>query len=95
MEKHFHKNTVSFRFYATFEADKENDYTQIGDKTTNTYKQNAVCNGYYIVSELDLVSKKGYYESPLGYDNVDWFADEVIKLEKNWLHILNTLKKVL
>ena len=24
-----------------------------GNKTTNIYKQNAVCNGYYIVSELN------------------------------------------
>ena len=27
------------------------------------------------------VLKSGYYESPLGYDNVDWFDNEVIKLE--------------
>ena len=30
---------------------------------------------------MDDVLKSGYYESPLGYDNVDWFVDEVIKLE--------------
>ena len=39
------------------------------------------------------VSEIGYYESPLGYDNVDWFVKEVIKLENNWLSILKTLKK--
>ena len=26
--------------------------------------------------------KSGYYESPLEDDNVDWFVDEVIKLEE-------------
>ena len=26
------------------------------------------------------VLKSGYYESHLGYDNVEWFVDEVIKL---------------
>ena len=25
--------------------------------------------------------KNGYYKSPLGYINVDWFVDELIKLE--------------
>ena len=30
---------------------------------------------------MDYVSKSGYYESPLGYNNVDWFVDEVIRLE--------------
>ena len=36
-----------------------------------------------MVSELDDGLKSGYHESPLGYDNVDWFVDEVKKLEKN------------
>ena len=45
MEKHIHKNTLYFRIDANFKADNENDYTQIDNKTTNTYKQNAVCNG--------------------------------------------------
>ena len=30
---------------------------------------------------MDDVLKSGYYESPLGYDDVDWYVDEVIKLE--------------
>ena len=54
----------------------------VGDKTTNIYKQNPVLNGYYIKSELENVLESGYYESPLGYDNVGWFVKEVIKLEK-------------
>ena len=28
------------------------------------------------------ILKGGYYESPLGYDKVDWFLNEVLKLEK-------------
>ena len=27
------------------------------------------------------VSESGYYESPLGYDNVDWYVTQVLKLE--------------
>ena len=53
----------------------------MGNKTTNIYKQNPILNGYEIVSELEDVLQSGYHKSPLGYDNVDWFVDEVIKLE--------------
>ena len=28
---------------------------------------------------MEDVLESGYYESPLGYDNVDWFVKEVIK----------------
>ena len=38
-------------------------------------------NGYRIVSEMEKVLKSGYYKSLLGYNNVEWFVDEVIKLE--------------
>ena len=38
-------------------------------------------NGYYIVSELEDVLKSEYHQSPLGYDHVDWFVNEIIKLE--------------
>ena len=30
---------------------------------------------------MEDVLQSGYYESALGYDNVDWFVKEVIKLE--------------
>ena len=47
------------------------------------------------MSELENVLKSGYYKSPLGYDNVDWFMDEVIKLEKRWPSILKKLGRYL
>ena len=80
--KHFHKNLLYFKVVADFEADNEIDGSNVGNETTNIYKQNPVLNGYYIVSELEDVLKRGYYESPLGYNIVDWFAKEVKKLEK-------------
>ena len=80
-KKHFHKDPVYFRIYADFEADNEIDISSIGNKTTNIYKQNPVLNGYHIVSELEDVLKSGFYKSPLGYDIVGWFVEEVIKLE--------------
>ena len=95
-KKHFHKNPLYFRIYADFEADNEKDGSIIGNKTTNIYKQNPVINGYHIVSELEDVLKSGYHKSPLGYDNVDWFVDEVIKLEKKMtLYFKNTNKDIL
>ena len=80
-KKHFHKNPLYFRIYADFEADNEKDNSSIGNKATNIYKQNPVLKGYHIESELEDVSKSGYHKSPLGYNNVDWFVDEVKKLE--------------
>ena len=76
-KKHFHKNPLYFRIYADFEADNEKDNSSIGNKTTNIYKQNPVLKSYHIVSEFEDVIKSFYYKSPLGYNNVDWFVDEV------------------
>ena len=92
-KKHFHKNQLYFRIYADFEADNEKDNSNIGNKTTNIYKQNPVLNGYHIVSELEDVLKSDYYKSPLGYDNVDWFVDEVIKLENKIAFYFKNTKK--
>ena len=99
-EKHFHKNPLYFRVYADFEADNEKDNignkTCIGNKTINIYKQNPVLNGYHIVSELEDILKSDYYKSPLGYNNVDWFVDEVIKLEnKMAFYFKNTNKDII
>ena len=92
-EKHFHKNPLYFRIYADFEADNEKDNTYIGNKTINIYKQNPVLNAYHIVSELEDVLKSDYYKSPLGYDNVDWFVNEVIKLENKMAFYFKNTKK--
>ena len=51
-KNHFHKNQIFFRIYADFEADNEIDNSSIGNRTTNIYEQNPVCNGYYMVSEV-------------------------------------------
>ena len=81
-KKHFHKNSFCFRIYADFEDGNEIDNTRIGNKTTNIYKENPVLDGYRIISELEDVLKSGYHKSPSGYNDVDWFVNEVKKLEK-------------
>ena len=65
----------------------------IGSKTTNIYKQNPILNGYYIISELEEVLESGYYESPIGYNNVDWFVKEVKKLENKMAFYFKNTKK--
>ena len=95
-KKHFHKNPLYFRICADFEADNEKDNSIVGNKTIKIYKQNPVLNGYHIVSELEDVLKSDYYKSPLGYDNVDWFVDEIIKLEnKMTFYFKNTNKDII
>ena len=45
---------------------------------------------------MEDVLKSEYYKSPLGYDNVDWFVDEVIKLEnKMTFYFKNTKKDII
>ena len=65
--------------YADFEADNEIDKYSIRNKTTNFYEQNPLLNGYRIESDWEDVLTSGYHESPLGYNNVNWFVNEVIK----------------
>ena len=43
---HFHKNLSYFRIIADFEADNEIDFSSIGNKTINIFKQNPVCNNW-------------------------------------------------
>ena len=52
-----------------------------------------MCNGYYIVSEINNVLKSGYYHSPFGYRNVNWFVTEIIKLENKMNFYFENTKK--
>ena len=92
-KNYFHKNPLNFKIYADFEADNGIDKSSIGNKATNFSKQNPILNGYHIITLLEVVLKNGYYESPLGYNNVDWFVKEVIKLENKMTFYLKTTKK--
>ena len=93
-KKHFYRNPLYFRIYADFEADNEIENCRIGNKTTNIYKQNPICNGYEILSELEDVLKSDYNKSPLGYETVHWFVDEIINLENKINFCLRILRKI-
>ena len=42
---------------------------------------------------MEDVLKSEYYNSPLGYNNVDWSVNEVIKLENKMVFYLKNFKK--
>ena len=42
---------------------------------------------------MEDVLKSRFYKSPLGYDNVDWFVDEVIRLENKMAFYFKNTKK--
>ena len=62
-------------------------------KATNIYKQNPLCKGYFIVSESTDVLQSVYYESPPGYNFVNWFVNEVLKLENKMNIFFRNSKK--
>ena len=90
----FHKNPLYFTFYADFEADIEIDNSSTSNKTTNFYEQMPVINGYHVKSDMEDVLKSSYYKSRLCYCSVDWFVKEANTLEKKWLSILKTLRRI-
>ena len=92
-KKHFHKNPLYFWICSEFEADNEKDISNVGTKTTNIYKQNPVLKGYRIISELNDFLESGHHKSPLGYANVDWFVNEVKKLENKMTFYFNNSSK--
>ena len=93
-KNHFHNNSLNFRLCADFEADNEKEDSKAAcNKNTIIYKQIPVPNGYEIVSELEDALKSGDYKSPLGYENVDWFVGEVIKLENKMTFCFKNTKK--
>ena len=91
-KKHFHKHPLYFRKYADFGADNEIDNSSIRKKRITIYKENPVLNGNRIESELEDVLKSEYYKSPLGYNNVDWFVNEVIKIESKMVFYFKNTK---
>ena len=81
------------KIYADFEADNKISNSSKGSKTTKIYKQIPVFNGYRIESEPDHILKSDYYKSPLRYDNVVWFVNEVKKIENKMVFYFKNIKK--
>ena len=48
------------------------------------------------MSEINDVFESGHYDSPLGYDNVNWFVNEMTNLEyKTAFYFKNTNKDII
>ena len=91
-KKHFHKILLYFRIFGDFECNNKIEGSHIGNKTTNIFKQNPMCNDFYIVSELEDVLLSGYH-STFSENNVEWFVDEVIKIENKMNFYFRNTKK--
>ena len=63
-----------------------------GKKTTNIFRQNPTCNGFYLVSELNKVLQSGY-RSCFGENNVEWFVNEVTRIENKMQFYFENTKK--
>ena len=92
-KKHFRKKLLFLRLVGDFEADNETDNPSIGNKTTNIYKQDPVCNGFCIISELEGNLETGYFSSKIVYNNVGWFVNEFIKLQSKMAFYSKNTKK--
>ena len=42
---------------------------------------------------MEGILKSSYHKSPLGYNNVDWFVDEVVKLENKMAFYFESTRK--
>ena len=93
MEKHFQRNSIFLTNIDDFEPDNEIDNSSLGSKTTKIYKQNPVCVGYSLKSELENVLESSYYEYLLGYESVDIFLDELSKIESKMIFYFKNNKK--
>ena len=55
-----------------------------------------MCKGYYIRPEREDVLKSGFYISKLDYGNVNWFVEEVKKIEnKIACYFINTERDII
>ena len=62
--KYFHKIPLYFRIYSESTCDNQINYSNIRNKTPNIYHQITICNGYYIISELNDVLQSGLISLP-------------------------------
>ena len=70
--------------FTDFEA--RNDFTFDQDnqqcKTIGICNSIPCCNRFYVVNKLnDIPIKIGYFKSPFGQNNVDWFLEKINNIE--------------
>ena len=83
-DKYYQKMPLYTMIIADFEARNEPIINQdnIINKTIDICKQIPCCNGFYVINKLtDLPRDCGYYKSPFGSNNVEWFLNRVNYIE--------------
>ena len=93
-KKHSLKNPLYFKIFALIlKLIMKLNTAKLSKKTVNFCKQNLLCKGYYKVSKLDVFLQIGYFESPVDYNTVDWFVNEILKLENRMAFCFKNRKK--
>ena len=74
--------------YSSFDADFEARSEPMFDKdkqhrkTIDVCKKKGCCNGFHVINKLkDLPIEMGYYKSPFGQNNVEWFPNKINNIE--------------
>ena len=83
-DEYYQKMPLYSLIIADFEATYEPILNEIipDCKTIDICKQIPCCNGYYIINKLtNLPIDSGYYKSPFGLNNVEWFLNRVNNIE--------------
>ena len=83
-DKYYQKMSIYSIIIADFEARIEpvNDQDKHHCKTIDVCKQIPCCNGFYVINKLnDLPIEMGYYKSPFGQNNVEWFLTKINNIE--------------
>ena len=71
-KKHFHKYQLFFRIYTDFEADNGKNTSNMGNKTTNIFKQNPVLNGFVLsINTKDIFKDLKNLEDLFDFSNLD------------------------
>ena len=93
LKNHFHKFHYSLGLLQILKLIMKLNTAKFLVITTYNNKQNHMMKGYITVSDLDDVLQRCCYESPVGYDNVDWFVIESMKLETKVTFYFNNINK--
>ena len=83
-DKHFKKMPIYSIIIGDFEARNELIFNQDKQhcKTIEICKQIPCCKGFYVINKLkDLPIEMGYYNSPFGQNNVEWFLSKINNID--------------
>ena len=82
--KYYQKMPIYSIIFADFESMNKpiNNQDNVISKTIDVCKQIPTCNGLYVINKInDMPIEMGYYKSPFGKNNVEWFLNKINNIE--------------